>query len=125
VVHRVPGAGGDDPGKDGAGAERQVADQVEEFVAGGLIGETEGVVDGAVGADDQQVAGRQVREQAGAAGGLGLFEQAEGSGGGDLAGVAVGAVGCAQCDGGGVGGDAARGLGAQRGDRAVREVEVV
>src|SRR5262245_53755028 len=52
VVQGMAGAGGDDVGLDGAAGEGQIADQVQELVARGLVVEAVGVVDRAGGADD-------------------------------------------------------------------------
>ena len=62
----VAGAFGFDGGVEGAAQECEVADEVEEFVLGGLVIHAPLVVDGvAVIADDEHVAGREVFEEAG------------------------------------------------------------
>src|ERR1043165_4614484 len=65
-----------------AAGEGEVADEVEEFVAGRFVLEAVGVVDGAAFTDDKHVAGGQVLEEAGLLHRVGLGFGAEGAGGG-------------------------------------------
>jgi len=95
-VHGVAGSLGDDSTPNAVAGEGEVADEVEDFVANELVGETEGAVeDGAVvggggaGDDDGGVVGHAADEAHVAEHGF-VFLEAEGAGGGDEVGVGTG-----------------------------------
>ena len=95
-VHGVAGALGDDAAPDATAGEGEVADEVEDFVANELVGETEGAVEngagmvgGGAGDDDGGVVGYAADEAHVAEHGFVFFE-AEGAGGGDEVGVGAG-----------------------------------
>ena len=95
-VHGMAGSLGDDTAPDAVAGKGEVADEVEDFVAHELVGETEGAVeDGAVvggggaGDDDGGVVGYAADQAHVAEHGFVFFE-AEGSGGGDEVGVGTG-----------------------------------
>jgi len=95
-VHGVSGALGDDTAPDAAACEGEVADEVEDFVADELVGETEGAVEdgagvggGGAGDDDGGVVGYAADEAHVAEHGFVFFE-AEGAGGSDEVGVGSG-----------------------------------
>jgi len=90
-VHGVAGALGRDLTEDGAADEGEVADEVEDFVTNGLIGEAEafGVEDAGGGEADGVVEGGAA-DEAHVAHLVELVFEAEGAGRGDLFGVAIG-----------------------------------
>lgn len=95
-VHGVASALGDDAAPDATAGESEVADEIEDFMADELVGETEGAVEdgawvggGGAGDDDGGVVGYATNEAHIAEHGLVFFE-AEGAGGGDEVGVGSG-----------------------------------
>ena len=95
-MHGVAGSLGYYAAPDAAAGEGQVADEVEDFVADELVGETEGAVEdgarvggGGAGDDDGGVVGYAADEAHVAEHGFVFFE-AEGAGGGDEVGVGAG-----------------------------------
>src|SRR5438270_8349356 len=63
-VERVARAVGDDVAAQVGAEQGQVADQVEDLVAGGLVGVAQAVVEGAARPEDQQVGGGGAGPQA-------------------------------------------------------------
>lgn len=90
-VHGVSGAFGDDVAEEGPADEGEVADEVEGFVAAGLVGETEAAVveDLGVVEADGGFEG-SAPDEAHVAHLVELMLEAEGAGGGDVGGITFG-----------------------------------
>ena len=61
LIERMAGFVGDNPADDGATGQTQIADQIDHLMPHTLVGITIGIFDRAVGTDDQNVFGAQMR----------------------------------------------------------------
>ena len=89
-VHGVAGSLGNHVALDAFACQRQVADQIEDFVADKFIGKTEGPVLHALTGQDDCVFWRGAANQSHVAKLFFILAKAEGAGGGELSGVGSG-----------------------------------